>query len=262
MINRMTLRPGMKGAQVKELQQLLNALLTPSPALSADGDFGQKTKEAVLEFQQQAELKADGVVGPATWKALTQSTVSQSTVPLPQYRLADIAKDYLGVKETGNNRAGNSARLQEIFEADDLVVGGKTDGYPWCAAFVSLCVQKLCQQSGYFGTLNPPREASVSNFLNVWAKNQGCLIFSPSSTVDQPVKGDIVVFTFSHIGIVESNDGTSLTTIEGNTNAAGSREGQYVARKHRSFGAVRKFIRLPMTTSALGQQLGEFLRYC
>ncbi len=50
------------GAGVKGLQ---SALKVP-----ADGVFGRGTAHAVRAFQRQHGLKADGVVGPATWAAL------------------------------------------------------------------------------------------------------------------------------------------------------------------------------------------------
>ncbi len=156
----------------------------------------------------------------------------------------------------------SSKEMLEIFEADNLTINGKTDGYPWCAAFVSLCVQKLCKSSVLYGSLIPPREPSVNRFLNTWAKQHNCLVFKPDSKVFTAMKGDIVVFTFSHIGIVESNDGTFITTIEGNTNDAGSREGVTVARKKRRPSIIKSVIRLPMTTIGIENKLKEAVQYC
>lgn len=58
----LTLKQGSKGEEVKCLQTKLN---TP-----ADGNFGKKTKQAVVVFQKNHKLKADGVVGPTTRKVL------------------------------------------------------------------------------------------------------------------------------------------------------------------------------------------------
>jgi hypothetical protein len=55
-----------------------------------------------------------------------------------------------------------------------------------------------------------------------------------------------LVFKFSHIGVVERVDGQGVYTIEGNTSAAGSREGTTVRRQFRRFGRIRCFIRLPV----------------
>jgi hypothetical protein len=169
---------------------------------------------------------------------------------------------YIGVKETGNNRAGSSKKMLEIFEADNLRINGKTDEYPWCAAFVSLYVQKLCKSSVLYGAIIPLREPSVNRFLNSWAKQQNCLVFKPDSKIFTPMKGDIVVFTFSHIGIVESNNGAFVTTIEGNTNDAGSREGVTVARKQRSLSIIKSVIRIPMTIIGIDLKLKESIQYC
>jgi hypothetical protein len=57
------LKEGSKGAAVKILQKQLGGL-------TADGDFGPNTKKAVIAFQTKHGLKAEGVVGPATWDAL------------------------------------------------------------------------------------------------------------------------------------------------------------------------------------------------
>lgn len=89
---------------------------------------------------------------------------------------------------------GNDARLREIFEADDLVnKDGTTDGYAWCCAFVSVCIQRLFAMSPMFPTVSAPRVASVHLFRARWAPEQGCLIFPPSAP-HAPHKGDVVVF--------------------------------------------------------------------
>jgi len=258
---RKTLRKGAKGQLVSELQKLLNKILAPSK-VTPDGDFGEKTRKAVIEFQKKANITADGIVGKGTWTALANATTKVIKTPVQLKGLSDIAAKYIGVKETGNNKAGSSKKMLEIFEADNLVINGKTDGYPWCAAFVSLCVQKLCRTSSLYGALIPPREPSVNRFLNIWAKQNNCLVFKPDSKVFTAMKGDIVVFTFSHIGIVESNNGTTITTIEGNTNDAGSREGITVARKQRTPSIIKSVIRLPMTTIGIEQKLKVSTQYC
>jgi len=258
---RITLRKGDKGKFVSELQKLLNKILA-SRKLTADGDFGENTRKAVIDFQKSANIKADGIVGNRTWVALANAATHIMTAPMQPNGLSSIAEKYIGVKETGNNLAGSSKQMLEIFKADDLVINGKTDGYPWCAAFVSLCVQKLCKSSVFYSSLVPPREPSVNNFLNSWAKNSNCLIFKPDSKVFTITKDDIVVFTFSHIGIVESSNDTFVTTIEGNTNDAGSREGITVARKQRRPSIIRSVIRLPMDGVGIDRKLNDYVQYC
>lgn len=266
------LRKGTKGNQVAQLQKLLNAF-NKNTSLTVDGDFGPATLNAVKQFQQSAGLTADGVVGTKTWQALSlgspipvaktpKTNNSDSGNSSPQSLLAEIAAKYIGVKETGNNKAGDSKELLAIFKADSLTVNGVTDGYPWCAAFVSFCVQKLLNNSPSFSMTKPPKEASVSRFLNVWAKNNNCLIFPRNSEFFKPQKGDIVVFTFSHIGIVESVNGKMVTTIEGNTNDAGSREGSAVARKVRVNSIIKSYIRLPLTTAASASRIAEIAKTC
>lgn len=58
-----TLRVGSKGLSVTELQQNLRKL---GYHLLVDGDFGPATKSAVLAFQTDQMLVADGIAGPVT----------------------------------------------------------------------------------------------------------------------------------------------------------------------------------------------------
>lgn len=64
------LSQGDEGEQVKALQQLLMANGIKLPKYGADGDFGAETKAGVIEYQRKANLAADGIAGPNTWKKL------------------------------------------------------------------------------------------------------------------------------------------------------------------------------------------------
>jgi hypothetical protein len=66
-----TLKPGDKGPQVKRLQRFLR--LFGYSTGKVDGDYGPATQAAVKRFQAASKLTADGVVGPATLKALKQA---------------------------------------------------------------------------------------------------------------------------------------------------------------------------------------------
>lgn len=59
---------GDKGTIVKNIQSALN--LYYGAGLAEDGIYGQHTKEAVIKIQKKFSLKADGILGPQTAKAL------------------------------------------------------------------------------------------------------------------------------------------------------------------------------------------------
>lgn len=63
------LRQGSRTMQVKLLQRLLNKK-GASPRLREDGDFGAKTRAAVVAFQARERIPQDGVAGPMTWSRL------------------------------------------------------------------------------------------------------------------------------------------------------------------------------------------------
>src|SRR6478672_10355650 len=67
------LRVGIHNDAVRLVQERLNEVSAASPGvtrLGADGAFGGKTQAAVVRFQRARQLRADGVVGPITAKAL------------------------------------------------------------------------------------------------------------------------------------------------------------------------------------------------
>lgn len=70
-----TLKKGSKGDEVEVLQHLLNV---EGHKVKIDGDYGQKTEAAVKMLQKAHGLEDDGIVGPATWKALGVKVESTS----------------------------------------------------------------------------------------------------------------------------------------------------------------------------------------
>ncbi len=70
-----------KGAEVRALQESLNKLGytdAKGQPLKPDGDFGQRTEEAVKRFQQAHGLKPDGDAGPLTLDALKKAQAQPS----------------------------------------------------------------------------------------------------------------------------------------------------------------------------------------
>lgn len=63
-----TLRLGARGKDVAELQRNLNVL---NYGLAVDGDFGGRTRDAVMRFEARRGLAPDGVADPAMLAALT-----------------------------------------------------------------------------------------------------------------------------------------------------------------------------------------------
>jgi len=63
-----TLSVGSQGPDVRVVQSLLNRI--GYSAGPVDGVFGSRTYQAVVAFQRNNGLTADGIVGPATWRVL------------------------------------------------------------------------------------------------------------------------------------------------------------------------------------------------
>jgi nucleoid-associated protein YgaU len=98
-----TLKKGSKGEAVKGLQ---NALRVRSHHVGIDGIFGPATEAAVRQFQRDAGLAEDGIVGPDTWGALSVHLVQRGDT------LSGIAEQQLGAAD----------RWPEIFDLNRDIV--------------------------------------------------------------------------------------------------------------------------------------------
>ncbi len=162
-------------------------------------------------------------------------------------KLVTIAQSQVGVRESGNN-CGKQIRLYQ--EATDLEPGP----WPWCAAFVCWCLREWIKDPANTEWLNlqrttpaqwRPKTAGAFAYL-LWQKSHPATTTRhDDSAIAQP--GDLVVFDFSHVGIVVADHGSTISTIEGNTNGRGDREsdsGDGVWAKSRAKSLARAFIRV------------------
>ena len=165
--------------------------------------------------------------------------------------LVDIAVKEVGtIEDPGHNNAGKD--IVEYQEATWLVPGP----WAWCAAFTCWVLKewvhtphvKLMLNLTTFDDAEKWRCKDARAFgWEEWAKKRNLQVFPETALAK---KGDIVVFDFSHIGIViedQKTTKTSIKTVEGNTNGAGTRDsnkGDGVWRKTRVPSLTKSYIRL------------------
>ncbi|WP_460444297.1 CHAP domain-containing protein, partial [Amycolatopsis magusensis] len=127
----------------------------------------------------------------------------------------------LGVREaTGRN---DGREVEKYLRSAGL---GK--GYAWCGAFVNWCLrQNGCPTPS--GPAWAPSWFPAKRLVYAWGKPIG----------KGPSTGDVFGIWFAnlkrigHVGYVHEWGDSSVITVEGNTNEAGSREGDGVYRKRR-----------------------------
>jgi hypothetical protein len=161
----------------------------------------------------------------------------------------EIALAEVGTKEEGGNNLGR--KVKEYQKATWLRPGA----WPWCAAFVSWVMMKWTvkhesQLESFFGieqiSVWRCHDASAFGWIK-WAKRNGLYV---TDEKEQAKAGDIVVFDFSHIGIVIADQLPGkdyIETVEANTNGKGERDsesGDGVWKKLRKTNLVRAYIRL------------------
>ena len=104
------LRRGNRGDAVKTLQAALGALGHDVGA--ADGTFGERTRQAVMAFQRGAGLKADGVAGPGTVRAMLSAGTSADTGFAENGQLPITVSDRLEILDA----LGNILRSRKLYE--------------------------------------------------------------------------------------------------------------------------------------------------
>jgi hypothetical protein len=199
-------------------------------------------KEVVKAVQKLLGVTSDGADGPVTWNAILaklstkETTVSGGSIG---EKMVSLAREEIGVSEVDGSNCG--PRVDEYKAATWL---DADKGWPWCAAFICWLIREAIE--GEDTRFKRPRTAGAWDFEN-WAKQESTNGVELRKPTNEDIKaGDIVVFTFSHIGLAVKDADSSgyVVTIEGNTNGAGSREGGSVLEKKRHVSKIRSRIRI------------------
>lgn len=143
-------------------------------------------------------------------------------------KIIEIASKFIGEKELAGNRFTDDTELGKI-----LHEAGQRDGEPWCAYFA----EAICKQA------YPDKSKELQNLFSASAvqtfKN---FVEADYAVTAVPRKGALVVWRKyvngipqrqGHIGIVAEVLPTSFKSIEGNSNAKGSRDADSVVANTR-----------------------------
>jgi hypothetical protein len=142
-------------------------------------------------------------------------------------RALAIAQRFVGTREVRKNSGPDIDRWLSWVRLPP--------GNPWCMAFVYGCYEMAATE---LGVTNPfPRTGSV---WGVW--NTAEDLWKSDRSSQGAVFIHISTENTGHCGFILGVDGDEYLTVEGNTNDAGSREGDGVYLKRRSKDYIDGFI--------------------
>ena len=223
---------------VKHIQNELNQI--GFGPLVEDGIFGPLTLKFVKAYQQyqvfqeiDSSLIEVGTVDRLTWDSLNYAIFCLKNRPPLIKETLKIAHNEVGVNEVppGSN---SGPRVEEYLKSVRLGAG-----FPWCAAFVYWCFE---QASAGLNRVNPlPRTGSC---MTHWNQTKGEKI-TFQQVLENPklIKpGDIFIISRKggrgHTGFIYDIYGDILVTVEGNSNAFHSAEGEGVVQLQRKINTI------------------------
>lgn len=244
---------GASGQRVRRIQEWLNYHQCKT---QIDGAYGPATAACVSAFQQKKRLSMSGRVEKTTWSALVAPLRDALKPPANVSRLSSeqavrkVARQHLKQHpiEIGGQNRGPWVRL--------YCEGNDGPDWAWCAGFASL----ILLQAHFYLDRKPPLKGSVScDTLAAQAKTAGRFVGESEITRGSFAWSDFggaCIFLkrrtptdWVHTGFSLDATGpareTVFTTIEGNTNDEGSREGYEACERRRSVvGSHYDFIAL------------------
>ena len=147
----------------------------------------------------------------------------------------------VGTKELGKSNRG--PRVDEYQRATWLKPG---DWGAWCASFVCWVIREAMKAENIKETsgFKRPQTAGAFDFER-WSLAQDSTTQTRKPCGKDIERGDLVIWSFSHISIALGPPDSKgmLKTVDGNSNAKGSRTGGMVCEPTRHISLVRSRIR-------------------
>ncbi len=116
------LRVGSSGLDVRTIQTQLNRISRDYPLIpkitNVDGVFGERTEDAVRQFQEIFNLVPDGIIGKATWykiKAIFVAVSRLAALNSEGIKLAEVSKNFVTEVRAGDR--GNPVRVIQYYLA-------------------------------------------------------------------------------------------------------------------------------------------------
>ena len=196
---------GSTGTGAKWVQAMLQKI---GFLLIVDGEIGTESVNAIKSFQKYWSLSSDGQVGSDTRTALKNCI----------YGITANPKEMVNVATAEICRTESDGKDDKYINWYNAANGTSfATTVAWCAIFVSWCMRRSGIDENIY-----PSFASCSLGSKVFRDNG--VLRDPDEY--NPKSGDIIFFDFDkngapeHVGMVFSNDGTYVETIEGNSSDA------------------------------------------
>ncbi|GAA5035862.1 TIGR03767 family metallophosphoesterase [Streptomyces siamensis] len=119
---------GASGERVRTAQYLLN---DRGVTLSVDGSFGPSTTGAVRFFQSSRGLSADGIVGPATWRALAVVVQQGSSGPAVTALQRQLNAHGTALSVDGSFGSATGSAVRSFQSAHSLPADGVVASTTW-----------------------------------------------------------------------------------------------------------------------------------
>jgi peptidoglycan hydrolase-like protein with peptidoglycan-binding domain len=206
--------------------------------IDADGIFGDNTESAIKAWQELNQLPTTGIMNKDMMDSTIKPTIMEKE--LPHIKLANsLVGEAVELDVDGDGSSDNRGLLVDefikvcfpSFDFDDK----EKKGYAWCACFISWCMEKTYTNFEFKSAL--AREWIT--YASTRSDNNQITDIKQLRRNNVYIGGWVKESGYGHVYFVDpfksivNSKQNKVVTIEGNTNVAGSREGDGIFMKGR-----------------------------